>query len=66
MFNLYEDVEELTIQCLQIEKKLPAFFMKNTGSLSELEIIRQRLYAIRCDIGQIQNTIKEKNLNYEV
>lgn len=65
MFNLYEEVEELSMQCFAIEKKLPTFFMR-PDELSELQALRQRLYRVRCDLGAIQNDIRQKNLNYEI
>lgn len=63
MFNLIEELEELSMSCFAIEKKLPSFAMRS--ETTEAMEFRRRLFRLRIEIGDAIEYAKHQKIEYE-
>jgi len=55
-------LQKLADHCFEIEATLPDFKFNDMANASDDQILRQRLYRIRCEIGMLAELAKKADL----
>lgn len=55
-------LNKLADHCFEIEASLPDFNFADMANASDDQILRQRLYRIRCEIGLLSELAKKRDL----
>lgn len=55
-------LNKLADHCFEIEASLPDFNFADMDNASDDQVLRQRLYRIRCEIGMLSELAKKRDL----